>query len=204
MAPFWDLNPFSLIFGYLPNFITPQSRSGSFSNLHCHHQHHHRLYSPMWALASSRKCRQRPLSWTSARQFLQPSFLASSSTPSIHLEFGLPHPRWPPQFVYNIFLGNSLSSIRTTCSAHLSLLDFITLYLVHCKAVPVLCCISSATALPSTSDHIFCEGFSFRKYSVFFHHFFFVVVQVATAHVSIGLTNVLYTVGYATTNSFYE
>jgi hypothetical protein len=103
MAPFWDLNPFSLVFGYLPNFITPQSRSGSFSNLHRRHHHHHRrrrrrhhhrhLYSPMWALASSSKCRQRPLSWTSARQFLQPSFLASYSTPSFHLEFGVPRTR---------------------------------------------------------------------------------------------------------------
>jgi hypothetical protein len=50
--------------------------------------HHHRLYSPAWALASSSKCRQRPLPWASARQLLQPSFLASPPTPSIHLDFG--------------------------------------------------------------------------------------------------------------------
>ena len=34
-----------------------------------------------------------------------------------------------------------------------------------------LCCISFATALPRILDHIFCEEFSFRKYSVFFHFF---------------------------------
>ena len=56
-----------------------------------------------------------------------PSFLASSSTPSINLDFGQPHPRWPPGFVPNVFLGNSFSSIRTTWPAHLSLLDFIML-----------------------------------------------------------------------------
>jgi hypothetical protein len=89
--------------------------------------HHHRLYSPAWALASSSKCRQRHLPWTSARQFLRHSFFASSSTLSIHLDIGWPRPRWPPGFVHNIFLDNSLSSIRTAWSAHLSLLDFITL-----------------------------------------------------------------------------
>ena len=46
-----------------------------------------------WVLASSSKCRQRPLSWTSARQFLQPNSLASSSTPSVHLDIGRPRPR---------------------------------------------------------------------------------------------------------------
>jgi len=34
MAAFWDVKPFSLAFGYLPNFITSQSRSGSFRDLH--------------------------------------------------------------------------------------------------------------------------------------------------------------------------
>jgi hypothetical protein len=56
--------------------------------------HHHRFCSHGWALASSRKCDQRPLSWASARQFLQPSFLASSSTPSILLHFLRPRPCW--------------------------------------------------------------------------------------------------------------
>jgi len=73
------------------------------------------------------KCRQRLLTWASARQFLQPSFLATSPTPSIHLDFGRPGPRWPPGSVHNIFLGNSFSSIRTTFVTHLSRLDFITL-----------------------------------------------------------------------------
>jgi len=80
-----------------------------------------------WALASSSECRQRPLSCASARQFLQPSFFAYSSTSSIRLDFGRQCPRWSPEFVYNIFLGNSLSSIRTTWPAHRSLLDSITL-----------------------------------------------------------------------------
>ena len=92
----------------------------------CHH-HHHRLYSPGWVLASSSKCRQWSLSWGSACQFPQPSFLASSSTPSIHLDFGQPRTLWPPGFVHNIHLGNSFSSIPTTWPTHLSLLDFITL-----------------------------------------------------------------------------
>jgi energy-converting hydrogenase Eha subunit A len=35
----------------------------------------------------------KDLSWESARHFPQPSFLASSSTPSIHLDFGRPCPR---------------------------------------------------------------------------------------------------------------
>ena len=65
----------------------------------------------MWALASLSKCRQRPLSWASTSKFLQPSFLASSSTPSIHLDFGQPRPHWPPGFVLIIFLGNLFSSI---------------------------------------------------------------------------------------------
>jgi len=98
----------------------------------CHHNHnnnyhHHWLYILGWALASSRKCHQRPLSWTAFHQFLRPSFLVSSSTPSIHLDIGRPHPCWPPGFFHNIFLGNSLSSIHTTWPAHLSWLDFITL-----------------------------------------------------------------------------
>jgi hypothetical protein len=35
-----------------------------------YYHHRHRLYSPGWALASSSKCRQRPLSRTSARHYL--------------------------------------------------------------------------------------------------------------------------------------
>jgi hypothetical protein len=42
------------------------------------------------------------------------------------------------------------------------------LYLVHCKAVLIFRCIPSATTLPRILDHIFCEGCSFRRYSVFF------------------------------------
>jgi hypothetical protein len=48
--------------------------------------HHHRLYNPGWALASSSKCCQHPLSRASTHQFLQPSFLVSSSTPSIQID----------------------------------------------------------------------------------------------------------------------
>ena len=45
---------------------------------------------------------------------LQPSFLVSSFTLSIHLDFGWPHPQLQPGFVHSIFLGNSFSSICTT------------------------------------------------------------------------------------------
>ena len=59
---------------------------------HHHRRRRHRLYSPGWALASSSKCSRRPLSWATACQFLQPSFFASSSTPSVHFDFGWPRP----------------------------------------------------------------------------------------------------------------
>ena len=85
---------------------------------------HHRLYSPRWALASSKNCRQPLLSWAAINQFLQPSFFVSSSTPSLHLDFGRPRPRWPPEFVHNTFIRNSLSSIRATWPAHLNLLYY--------------------------------------------------------------------------------
>jgi len=80
----------------------------------CHH--HHRLYSPGWALASSSQCRQRFLPYAAASQFLQPSFLASSCTPSIHLDFRQPRPHWPPGFVHNIFVrgGADKSLVRST------------------------------------------------------------------------------------------
>ena len=94
---------------------------------HRRHHHHHRLYSPGWAMAYSSNCCQRPESWTSTSQFLQPSFLASSSTPTFHLHFSQPCPLWPAGFVRNISLGNSFSSIGTTWPTHLRLLDFITL-----------------------------------------------------------------------------
>ena len=87
-----------------------------------HHHHHHRFYSPGWALASSSKCCRDPYPGQP-----QTNFLVSSSTPSIHLDFGRPHPHWPPGFVHDIFLGNSVSSIRTTWPPHLSLLYFIIL-----------------------------------------------------------------------------
>ena len=57
----------------------------SIHNHHHHHHHHlhhhHWLYNRGWALASSSKCHQQFLSWASASQFLQPSFLESFSTP---------------------------------------------------------------------------------------------------------------------------
>ena len=77
--------------------------------------------------ASSSKCRQWLLSWAAVKQFSQPSFFASSSTPSIHLAFGRPRPRLPPGFVHYIFSGNKFPSIRATWPAHLNLPDFITL-----------------------------------------------------------------------------
>jgi hypothetical protein len=47
----------------------------------------------------------------SSCQFLQPSFLVSSSTSSVHLDFGCPQPCSHPVFVHNTFLGNSFSSL---------------------------------------------------------------------------------------------
>jgi len=88
--------------------------------------HNYRLYSPGWFLVSSRKCRQRPLSWANASQILQPSSLRLSSTPSIHLDFGR-DVFVDFQGLSTIFLGNSFLSILTTCPAHLSLLHFIAL-----------------------------------------------------------------------------
>jgi len=108
-------------------FIYP-SLKPSRRHHHYHHDHHHHLlHSPGCDLASSSKCRQRPQPCTSTLQSLQPSFLVSSSTPSVHLDLGRPRLQLPPRFVHNIFLGNPVSSIRATWPAHLSLLDFITL-----------------------------------------------------------------------------
>ena len=79
------------------------------------------------ALASSNKCRQRLLSWTSIFQFLHPIFLKSCSTPSIRLSFCLPRHLCPPGFEFNIYLVISLSSIRVTWPAHVSLFILIKL-----------------------------------------------------------------------------
>ena len=64
--------------------------NGNLRYHHRHYHHHYRLYSPGCAFASYSKCRQRPLSWTSARKFLQSISLASSSTPPIYLDLGRP------------------------------------------------------------------------------------------------------------------
>ena len=133
---------------------------------------HHRLYSPGWSLVSSSKCRQRPLSWTSVRQFLQPIFPASFSTPSIHLDFGRPRPRWPLRFVHNIFLCNSLSSIRTTWHVRLSLVDFIPFTMAGSLWSSSRFSIALLPP-PRPSFHIgpnICEGFSFRFHSDFFQN----------------------------------
>ena len=61
-----------------------------------HYHHHHWLYRTGWVLASSSKCHQRPLPWADANQFLQPSFLASSSNSSTHLDFSQPPSRVCP------------------------------------------------------------------------------------------------------------
>jgi len=72
------------------------------------------VLQPWVGLGLLKQMLPRPLSWADASQFLQTSFLASSSTPSSHLDFGQPHPHWPPGFVHDIFLGNSVSYICTT------------------------------------------------------------------------------------------
>ena len=108
--------------------ILPWSVPLSISSLghrRCHH--HHRLYIPGWTMAYSSNCCQRPESWASTSQFLQPSFLASSSAPTFHLDFIQPHPLWPAGFVHNISSGSLFSSIGTTWPTHLRPLDFITL-----------------------------------------------------------------------------
>jgi hypothetical protein len=53
-----------------------------------------------------------------------PPIPTSSSTPSSHLNLGRPHLLCPPGLPSRTFLGGSLSSIRATCPAHLSLADF--------------------------------------------------------------------------------
>ena len=72
-------------------------------------------------------------------------------------------------FVRNIFLSHSFSSIRATWPAHFNLLYLIALTI--CRILLILCSISSSTALPHILYHIFCEGFSFQRHSIFFHHF---------------------------------
>ena len=87
------------------------SRQHAHTYIHTHyHQHNHRLYSPRWALASSRKYRQRLLPWAAVNQFLQLSFLASFSIPSCHLDFDQPRPIWLPGFAYFTF---SVNGFRT-------------------------------------------------------------------------------------------
>jgi hypothetical protein len=80
-----------------------KSRTRKICNVTTVIHHHHRLYSPGWALASSGKCCQQLLCWAAASRFLQSSFLAPSSTPSINLDFGRLRPRRPPGFVQNKF-----------------------------------------------------------------------------------------------------
>ena len=46
--------------------------------------------------------------------FLQPSFLASSSTPSIHLHFGWSSPRWPPWFDKQWWVICNIASARVS------------------------------------------------------------------------------------------
>jgi len=125
---FMEKGPFSLENSNLPNrYDNPITNFYPDFKLNSpsHHHHHHRLYNPGLALASSSKCRQWPLCCASASQFLQFSFLASS-TPSVYLRFGRPFPHRAPEFVHSIILGNSFSSICTTWTTHLSLPDFIT------------------------------------------------------------------------------
>jgi len=64
-----------------------------------HYHHHHQLYRTEWVLASSSKCHHRPLSWAAASQFLQPIFLASSSTSSTHVHFSQPPSRVCPLYL---------------------------------------------------------------------------------------------------------
>jgi len=160
---------------------------------HHHHHHHHRLYSPGWALVPSSQCRQQPLSRTADSQFLQPSFLASSSTPTFLLDFGRPCPHWPPGFVHNIFLGNLFSSIHTTWPAHLSLLDFITLTIFHSlsSSSSSLLYLFCHCPLSHIGPNILWRTFLSKIFSLLSS--FFVVVQVSVAYVNFSLTSVWYT-----------
>ena len=79
------------------SFVSHQQLSTIPVQLPSKYHHHQWFYSPGWALASSSKCRQWPLSWAAASQFLQPSFLMSSSIMSIHL---------PSKYIFlNLFNG---------------------------------------------------------------------------------------------------
>ena len=117
--------------------VQQQVTAGVVRKHHYHHNHHHhhhcRLYSPGWVLASSSKCRQRPLScaslsalqpWVSLGLLKQMSPATSIlwirppiSTTQFHCFFIHPvNPSWfrlakfsltSPGFAHNIFLGSS-------------------------------------------------------------------------------------------------
>ena len=91
------------------------------------YHHHHWSYSSKRSLASSSKHRHLVLSWATDFQFLNLIFLKSFSTPSIHLNLGLPRPLWPPGLLLINLSLHSFSSILTIWPAHLSLLIFIML-----------------------------------------------------------------------------
>jgi hypothetical protein len=79
-------------------------------------------YNPCWVLADSSNRLQPTLSLALLLQFLTPSLSASLITPSIHpSEVYLPTRLLPAGLSKVIFLHGRLSSIRTICSAHISL-----------------------------------------------------------------------------------
>ena len=150
------------------SFVVVQQSAALLTAWRRRHHHHHRLCSPRWPLTSSNKCLRRPLSWTSFHQFLQLSFLASSFTLSVHLDFGWPRLRWPPGFVH-------ISSIRNNTARPPQSTGF---YYINCIWFIVkLFCFSVVSLPPLTSvarilDHKFCNGFSFRRYFGLLSSFF--------------------------------
>ena len=117
-----------------------------------YHHHHHWHNSPFWAKAFLRSFCQLSLFLAAFFQFLSPSFLASSVTPSSHLSFGLPLCLLPSTTATSTRLVGLCSSIRITCPAHFNrlILMYVTisfsLYIAYnscVKQVPRICLLSN-------------------------------------------------------------
>jgi hypothetical protein len=95
------------------------------NNNHHHHHHHHWLDSPGWALAFHRSLCHSSLLITTSLQFLMSTALISWTTPSSHLNLGLPIFLDPHDLELKTFWTVHWGSIRTTCPHQRSL--FVTL-----------------------------------------------------------------------------
>ena len=103
------------------------------THLYHHHHHHHHLWhdSPFLAKAFLWSFRQLTLSFAAFHQFLSPNFLASSLTPSFHLNFGLALCLLPSTTATKTLLAGFCSSSRITCPAHLKRLSLMYVTMLH-------------------------------------------------------------------------